>query len=73
MARIEKEFFVDVSERTTFENIFAKQFDCKSRFLKVTLTNRGEKLSIDQNSTVTINSLRRDGKASSFLGIVNAE
>lgn len=68
---VTREISVDVSKRNVFSAIVAKQNDSNSRFLKVTITNLGEKMSVDENSTVIINALRKDGTAKSFIGEAN--
>ena len=70
---ITREISVDVATRNVFSAIVAKQFDTNSRFLKVTITNLGERLSVDANSTVVINALREDGLSKAFLGEANAD
>lgn len=68
---ITREISVDVAKRNVFSAIVAKQNDDNSRFLKVTLTNLGERISVDANSIVVINALRDDGLSKSFLGETN--
>lgn len=70
---ITREISVDVAKRNVFSAIVAKQLDNNSRFLKVTITNLGEKLSVDATSTVVINALREDGLSKAFLGEANAD
>ncbi len=73
MAQIIKEITVDVAKRNLFHAIVAKQHDSNSRFLKVTLTNEGERISVDTTSVVTINACRADGAAGAFAGVVNSD
>lgn len=68
---ITREISVDVAKRNVFSAIVAKQLDNNSRFLKVTITNLGEKLSVAATSTVVINALREDGLSKAFLGEAN--
>lgn len=70
---VTREISVDVSKRNVFSAIVAKQNDSNSRFLKVTITNLGEKMSVDANATVIINALRKDGAAKSFMGEANGD
>lgn len=71
MAEIIREITVDVAKANVFQAIVAKQFDSNSRFLKATITNNGEPLTIPPSASVTINALREDGNAEAFLGSVN--
>jgi len=71
MAEIIREITVDVAKANVFQAIVAKQFDSNSRFLKATITNDGEPLTIPSSASVTINALREDGNAEAFLGSVN--
>ena len=71
MAEIIREITVDVAKANVFQAIVAKQFDSNSRFLKATITNNGEPLTIPSSASVTINALREDGNAEAFLGSVN--
>ena len=73
MAQIVRDITVDVAAQNIFQAIIAKQYDSKSRFLKVTLTDTGEKIAIDENSTVIINALREDGESKAFSGEVNSD
>lgn len=71
MAEIIREITVDVAKANVFQAIVAKQFDSNSRFLKATITNNGEPLTIPSSASVTINALREDGNAKAFFGSVN--
>ncbi len=73
MAQIVRDITVDVAAQNIFQAIIAKQYDSKSRFLKVTLTDTGEKITIDASSTVIINALREDGESKAFSGEVNSD
>ncbi len=73
MAFITKLITVDVAKENTFQSIIAKQYDTDSRFLKATLTNEGEQIFVSPTSSVTINALREDNSAKSFLGTVNED
>jgi len=70
---ITREITVDVSKRNTFSAIVAKQHDSNSRFLKVTLTDLGEVITVPTTAQVVINALRDDGESKSFLGTANAD
>jgi hypothetical protein len=71
MAEIIKEVRIDVSQPNVFQAIIAKQLDCNSRFLKVTLTDSGVKISVPNTAEVTINANRPDGQSKSFIGVAN--
>lgn len=71
MAQITKEIRVDVSQPNVFQAIVAKQLDCNSRFLKITLVDFGVKIEVPNTAKVTINANRPDGKSDSFMGVAN--
>ena len=71
MALIIKEIKLEVSKPNLIQAIVAKQNDCNSRFLKVSLWDEGVQIPIRPNSQVTINAERKDGKSDSFFGEVN--
>ena len=73
MAQIIKEIRVDVSQPCNLQAILAKQYDCNSRFLKITLTDCGTKIDVSNTSKVTINTNRPDGQSKSFVGITNGD
>lgn len=73
MATIIKEIEVDVSQLNRFAAIVAKQYDKQSRFLKVTLLDSGERITIESASTAVINARREDEAAKTFEGTVNAD
>ena len=73
MAQIIKEIRVDVSQPCTLQAILAKQYDCNSRFLKITLTDCGTKINVSSTSKVTINTNRPDGQSKSFNGTANTD
>lgn len=73
MAQIIKEIRVDVSQPCNLQAILAKQYDCNSRFLKITLTDCGTKINVPSTSKVTINTNRPDGQSKSFVGIANGD
>ncbi|MGN0558382.1 MAG: leucine-rich repeat domain-containing protein [Acutalibacteraceae bacterium] len=73
MAEIIKEITVDVAKKNLFQAIVAKQYDDNSRFLKVTLQNEGEKITVENTSTVTINAERADQTSKSFFGTVYSD
>jgi hypothetical protein len=54
-----------------FQAIVAKQLDCNSRFLKITLVDFGVKIEVPETAKVTINANRPDGKSQSFMGVAN--
>ncbi len=71
------EAIFDISADVTRDNrtcgVKAKQFDVKSRFLRVHITNRGRAVIVPESSMVTINIRRPDGEAKAFLGTVNPD
>lgn len=71
MAQIIREMRVDVSQPNVFQAIVAKQLDCNSRFLKITLVDFGVKIEVPETAKVTINANRPDGKSQSFVGVAN--
>ena len=73
MAQIIKEIRVDVSQPCNLQAILAKQYDCNSRFLKITLTDCGTKINVSNTSKVTINTNRPDGQSKSFNGTANTD
>lgn len=73
MAKIIKEIRVDVSQPCNLQAILAKQYDCNSRFLKITLTDCGTKIDVSNTSKVTINTNRPDGQSKSFNGTANTD
>ena len=73
MAQIIKEIRVDVSQPCNLQAILAKQYDCNSRFLKITLTDCGTKIDVPNTSKVTINTNRPDGQSKSFNGDANTD
>lgn len=73
MAQIIKEITVDVAKKNLFQAIVAKQNDHNSRFLKVTLCNEGEKITVPSNASVIINAERADDSSAGFMGSVNSD
>lgn len=73
MNRVVKELAIDVAKKNKLPKIKAKQYDNKTRFIKATITNEGEKLTIGSAKTVTINALREDNVSKSFEGAVNED
>jgi len=71
MATITNEVSLDVAELNRIDAIVGKQYDKQSRYLKVTITNHGEKIMIASGSTVVINARRSNNTADSFSGTVN--
>lgn len=71
MIEIVKQISVDVAKDNVFQSIVAKQYDSKSRFLKVRLTNEGSPITVHPTSVVTINALREDGEALVVGGTVD--
>ena len=71
MIRIIQELKIEVSKPNFIQAIVAKQYDNNSRFLKVTLVNGNEEITVLPTSTVTINAKRKDGESKAFAGEVN--
>ena len=68
---ITQEITVDVARKNAFNAIVAKQLDLNSRFLKIKLTDMGNKLFVNSNATALIDAQRPDNNAKSFKCIVN--
>lgn len=71
MAVIIQEIKVEVAKKNLFPALIAKQYDYNSRFLKATLCDNGEPITINPTSTVTINANRPDGTCKRFPGVSN--
>ena len=73
MAQITKEISVDVARPNYFPAVVAKQYDERSRFLRITLRNEGVSFPASQSDTVAINATRPDGERKDFSGVVNED
>lgn len=73
MAQITQEITVEVAKPNLFQALVAKQSDCNSRFLKVTLADNGKKIEINPTSTTRINAKRPDGQTGAFEGVSNED
>lgn len=71
MIKIIKKISLEVCEPNLFKAIVAKQFDSKSRFLKVTFIDDNKKIDIPEAAEVIINAQRSDGEKKSFAGETN--
>lgn len=71
MAKVIHKINVEVSKPNFFQAIVAKQYDSKSRWLRVTLVDNGEKITVADSSSVTINARRSDGGEKKFPGSVD--
>ncbi len=73
MIEITKELKIEVSKPNLIQAIVAKQYDMNTRFLKVTLVNGTDIITIHPSKTlkVVINAKRRDGQSKAFDGIIN--
>lgn len=71
MALIVQDITLEVAKPNYFPALTAKQGDVKSRFLKITLANNGEKIEIKPTSTARISGTRPDGQSKTFGGEVN--
>ena len=70
MLEIIREINLDVSEENRFTAITAKQYDSRSRYLLVRLTDRGEALTLPDTASVLISATRPDGLSDGFEGLV---
>lgn len=68
-----KKISLEVYKPNMFKVIVAKQYDNKSRFLKVTLVDDNKKLAIPADAEVIINASRSDGESKSFAGETNSD
>lgn len=73
MIEIIKELNIEVSKPNVFQAVVAKQYDMNTRFIKATLVDGGDKIEINNSSTVkvVINALRPDGESKGFDGVIN--
>jgi hypothetical protein len=69
MLEIIREITLDVSEENRFTAITAKQYDSRSRYLLVRLTDRGEALTLPDTASVLISATRPDGLSDGFEGL----
>lgn len=73
MAQIVKELSLDVAAVNRIQAVLAKQYDYKSRYLLVQLTDNGINITVESTSVVTINASRADGESAAFLGTVETD
>ena len=75
MIKIIKELNIDVTQHNVFQAVVAKQYDVNSRFLKVTLTDCGNVVTIPYSDKIKaiINAERVDGQSKGFDGEVNED
>lgn len=73
MAQVTKNIVVDVSQPNYVLPITAKQGDCNSRFLVVTVQDDGATIIIPETAKVVINYARFDGKRAALFGTVNPD
>ena len=73
MIEIVKELKIEVSKPNIFQAVVAKQFDMNTRFIKATLVDGADIITIPIGPTikVIINAERPDGKSKGFDGSVN--
>ena len=71
MAEIINELTLDVARENRIQAVLGKQYDYKSRYLKVQIANNGEPIFVTAGTVVTINATRADKQNNSFLGVVN--
>lgn len=63
----------DVNRNNRSCRVIAKQFDVKSRYLRVRITNHGRAVIVPKSAKVIINVRRPDGAAKAFSGVVNPD
>lgn len=68
MLEIIQEITLDVSQENRL-TVVAKQFDSKSRYLLVHLTDNGEPLTLPDSASVLISATRPDGESDGFDGL----
>lgn len=68
MAEIVKELTLEVYSANRIKAIVAKQYDYKSRYLLIRLTDGGEDINVEASSVVTVNAFRPNGESAAFLG-----
>lgn len=73
MAEIVKELTLEVYSANRIKAIIAKQYDYKSRFLLIRLTDSGEDISVEPSSVVTVNAFRPNGESAAFLGSAESD
>lgn len=73
MAQITKILNVDVAKKNRFQALVAKQYDSKSRYLKVQLQNEGVDIAVESGCTVVMNARRADGESKGYAGSVNED
>lgn len=75
MIKIIKEISLEVTKPNLLQAIVAKQYDMNTRFLKVTLMDCGNRITIPLADTieVVINAERKDGQSKGFYGEVNSD
>ncbi len=75
MIAIIKELNVEVTKPNIFQALVAKQYDMNTRFLKVTLTDCGNRINVPLTETtkVVINAERKDGQSKGFEGTINED
>lgn len=71
--KITQELTLDTSRENAYKVVHAKQYDEDSRFLKVTITTRGEEIDIPSGATVVFGVKRADLESHDFAGVVNAD
>lgn len=73
MAQVTRNIVVDVSRPNYVLPITAKQGDCNSRYLKITIQDNEETISIPETSQAVLNYARFDGKRAAVFGVVNSD
>ena len=58
----------DVTRANAFQVVLAKQGDKNTRFIRATITNSGEAVTIESGSVIVVNYMRPDGSAKGFYG-----
>ena len=70
MIKIFNPIKLDVARTNEFSVVYAKQGDCNSRFLIVTVCLNGGIINIPKNASVRLNVIRADKLGTSFIGSV---
>lgn len=71
--KITQELTLDIARDNSYKIVRAKQYDEDSRFLKITITNRGEIIKIPSGATVILGVKRADAECGDFAGTVNTK
>lgn len=75
LIEIIKELNIEVSKPNMFQAVVAKQYDMNTRFIKATIVDDGNKITIPKSDTtmVIMNAQRTDGLSKGFDGVINED